>query len=123
MRMLEFLKRTANDLKKRKNDKLIGRFYKEGAGQTKSLPKNSECNFLVVAFNSATVIKFQFQKLNKYSEDQFRYYIVDNSTDSQASCMIKDFANGIDKCSYIRVPNNPVPFLGGSYSHGLALNW
>ncbi len=72
-----------------------------------------------VSFNNEQVVYHQQRLLKKYFKDPFVHTIIDNSSRSEKSQLIKDICKE-NNIGYIRLPDN---FASGSDSHGLALNW
>lgn len=83
---------------------------------------NGHTDIITVAFNNYAIIPLHHHYLEKYFADQHTHIVCDNSTDTGASREIRDYCrqNGI---SYIRLPQNRLKKIGGSYSHACALNW
>ena len=75
---------------------------------------------IVVAFNEPELILLQWNFMKKFCKDDYEYFVIDNSNESDSAENIFSFCKK-NKINYIRLPKNPG--YDGSISHGLALNW
>src|SRR5688572_25646559 len=72
-----------------------------------------------VAFNNEQVVGHQQRLLKKYFKDPFKHTIIDNSTSSERSMLIRQICKA-ENIGYIKLHSN---LTSGSDSHGMALNW
>lgn len=83
---------------------------------------NAKLAYITVAFNDEKYVIYQERLLRKFSLTSYHYWIVDNSTCSDASERIKNVAANKSNVYYVRVP--PIPKdVSYSNSHAYALNW
>ena len=75
---------------------------------------------ITVAWNDAEMIALHHRALTKYLQDEYAYFVIDNSTDAAMADRTKEYCLQ-NRISYVRLPKNPGP--DGSLHHGLALNW
>jgi glycosyltransferase involved in cell wall biosynthesis len=86
-------------------------------------PSNKQCDIVTIAFNNVNTIRRQIRLIRKYIRDEYDYIVADNSSDATVRHAIEDLCvkNGV---SYISLPKNYLTtIIGGSYSHGVSLNW
>jgi glycosyltransferase involved in cell wall biosynthesis len=81
-----------------------------------------ELDIGTVAFNNADVIRDQIVALRELLQDDYRYWVFDNSTDAAARAEIRRACeeHGV---SYLQLPDNPMSRMNPSRSHGVAMNW
>lgn len=87
-----------------------------------NLDKVAKVDICTVAFNNASLIKLQWEMLQKNIEGDFCYAVLDNSTDKTISEKIERFCS-MEGIVYMKMPWNPLGIIGPSYSHAAALNF
>jgi glycosyltransferase involved in cell wall biosynthesis len=73
-----------------------------------------------VHYNKPEYISHQYNSFLKFFDDNFEYYVIDNSPDSSVSKKIQDECAKVN-CSYIKIENNYYT-QSPSYSHAYSLN-
>lgn len=119
-----FIKKIAHKILKRVK-KIIKKYF----GNRNSLLSNikefdvlkTDLLIITIAFNNVDVIKSQNFYLKKYLKDDFKYLIVDNSTNKEISLDIYNYCN-LNNIYYTKIPEN-IFETNPSKSHGAALNW
>lgn len=76
--------------------------------------------YVTVAFNCSEYIRYQIELLNKFEENSFHLWVVDNSTNEHESKIIEEYVRK-ENMSYVRVPTND-GWYKNSMSHAMALN-
>lgn len=87
-----------------------------------NLDKVAKVDICTVAFNNASLIKLQWEMLQKNIEGDFCYAVLDNSSDKTISEKIEQFCS-MEGIVYVKMPWNPLGIIGPSYSHAAALNF
>jgi hypothetical protein len=77
---------------------------------------------ITICFNSADILKLQYQHIKENLLDDYIYIIADNSNNKVESNNIILFAKE-NNLVYIKLPYNPYSNINASKSHGLALNF
>lgn len=84
--------------------------------------KEKSVDIITIAFNNLNVIQYQEQFLKKNIHDSYTHIVVDNSSNSEISAQIYTFCRDVG-IAYVRLPDNHLALIGGSYSHAGSLNY
>lgn len=84
--------------------------------------KEKSVDIITIAFNNLNVIQYQEQFLKKNIQDSYTHIVVDNSSNSEISAQIYAFCRDAG-IPYMRLPDNHLSLIGGSYSHAGSLNY
>jgi glycosyltransferase involved in cell wall biosynthesis len=84
--------------------------------------RTAELEIGTIAFNNAEVVSDQVAALREFLEDDYRYWVFDNSSDEAVRAEIRRTCHESD-VSYFQLPANPMSRMNPSRSHGVAMNW
>ena len=84
---------------------------------------DNENIIFTVAFNNAEVIEEQIHTIKVHCKDEYRYLVVDNSSDESVSNKIENICAEHSEVVYFRLPKWNYKKLNPSNSHGVALNY
>lgn len=88
----------------------------------KPIQEKKHVDIVVVAFNNADLIRYQYELVKKNILDNYSYIIADNSTEPSVRAEIEQFCRE-QKISYISLPKDYLNYIGTSYSHAAVLNY
>lgn len=79
-------------------------------------------DLVVVAFNNARIIRYQYGLMKELFQDPYAYTVFDNSTNQTESDKIKDFCES-EKIPYLKLNKVMQKHIGPSENHAIALNY
>lgn len=86
------------------------------------IQEKNHVDIVVVAFNNADIIRYQYELIRKNIQDNYSYIVADNSTEPSVRAAIEQFCRG-HEISYISMPKDYLNYIGTSYSHAAVLNY